>query len=59
VAFGIHSLQMRNLEPATSQQGDIFINIEVIHTVQDTEGNTSSYTLNIAEESDAPTVISN
>ena len=50
---------MRNLEPATSQQGDIFINIEVIHTVQDTEGNTSSYTLNIAEESDAPTVISN
>lgn len=43
---------MRNLEPATSQQGDIFINIEVIHTVQDTEGNTSSYTLNMAEESD-------
>ena len=50
--FGIHSLQMRNLEPATSQQGDIFTNIEVIHTVQDTEGNTSSYTLNMAEESD-------
>ena len=50
--FGIQSLQMRDLEPATSQQGDIFTNIEVIHTVQDTEGNTSSYTLNMAEESD-------
>ena len=51
---------MRDLEPATSQQGnDIFTNIEAIHTVQDTEGNTSSYTLNMAEESMAPTVISN
>jgi len=50
--FGIQSLQMRDLEPATSQQGDIFTNIEAIHTVQDTEGNTSSYTLNMAEESD-------
>ena len=50
--FGIQSLQMRDLEPTTSQQGDIFTNIEAIHTVQDTEGNTSSYTLNMAEESD-------
>lgn len=50
--FGIQSLQMRDLEPTTSQQGDIFTSIEVVHTVQDTEGNTYSYTLNMAEESD-------
>ena len=50
--FGIQSLQMRDLESTPSQRSDIFTNIETIHTVQDTEGNTSSYTLNMAEESD-------
>ena len=50
--FGIQSLQMRDAEPAPSQRNDIFTNIEAIHTVQDTEGNTSSYPLNMAEESD-------
>lgn len=50
--FGIQSLQMRDLDPAASQQGDIFANIESIHTVQDTEGNTVSYILNMAEESE-------
>ena len=50
--FGIQSLQMRDAEPAPSQRNDIFTNIEAIHTVQDTEGNTSSYALNMAEESD-------
>ena len=50
--FGIQSLQMRDLEPAASQQGDIFANIESIHTVQNTEGNTVSYILNMAEESE-------
>ena len=50
--FGIQSLQMRDTEPAPSQRNDIFTNIEAIHTVQDTEGNTSSYALNMAEESD-------
>ena len=44
--FGIQSLQMRDTEPAPSQRNDIFTNIEAIHTVQDTEGNTSSYALN-------------
>ena len=43
---------MRDAEPAPSQHGDSFANIEAIHTVQDTEGNTSSYALNMAEESD-------
>ena len=50
--FGIQSLQMRDAKPAPSQRNDIFTNIEAIHTVQDTEGNTSSYPLNMAEESD-------
>ena len=50
--FGIQSLQMRDAESAPSQRNDIFTNIEAIHTVQDTEGNTSSYPLNMAEESD-------
>ena len=50
--FGIQSLQMRDAESAPSQRNDIFTNIEAIHTVQDTEGNTSSYALNMAEESD-------
>ena len=50
--FGIQSLQMRDAKPAPSQRNDIFTNIEAIHTVQDTEGNTSSYALNMAEESD-------
>lgn len=50
--LGIQALQMRDAEPAPSQHGDSFANIEAIHTVQDTEGNTSSYALNMAEESD-------
>ena len=50
--FAIQSLQMRDAEPAPSQRNDIFTNIEAIHTVQDTERNTSSYALNMAEESD-------
>ena len=50
--FGIQSLQMRDSEPIPSQRGDVFPNIEAVHTVQDFEGNASSYTLNMTEESD-------
>ena len=50
--FGIQSLQMCDLEPAAPHQSDIFANIKAIHTVQDTKGNASSYTLNMTEESD-------
>ena len=50
--LGIQALQMRDAEPAPSQHGDSFANIEAIHTVQDTNGNALSYALNMAEESD-------
>lgn len=50
--FGIQSLQVRDADPISSKRSDIFTNIDAVHTVQDTEGNTSSYTLNMAEESD-------
>ena len=33
--LGIQALQMRDAEPAPSQHGDSFANIEAIHTVQD------------------------
>ena len=50
--FGIQALQMRDSGPALSQHSDIFTNIESIHTVRDTNGNTFAYALNMAEESD-------
>lgn len=50
--FGIQSLQVRDSDPIPSQHSDIFTNIDAVHTVQDIEGNTSSYTLNMTEESD-------
>ncbi len=50
--LGIQSLQIRNLDSASSQYGGIFTNIEAIHTVQDANGNAFSYALNMAEESD-------
>ena len=50
--LGIQALQMRDAEPAPSQHGDSFANIEAIHTVKDTNGNALSYALNMAEESD-------
>lgn len=50
--FGIQSLQVRDSEPMPPQSGDIFPNVEAVHTVQDTEGNAASYTLNMTEESD-------
>ena len=50
--FGIQALQMRDSGPALSQHSDIFTNIEAIHTVRDTNGNTFAYALNMAEESD-------
>lgn len=50
--FGIQALQMRDSGLALSQHSDIFTNIEAIHTVRDTNGNTFAYALNMAEESD-------
>ena len=50
--FGIQSLQMRDSEPIPSKRSDIFTGIDAVHTVQDAEGNTFSYTLNMTEESD-------
>ena len=50
--LGIQSRQIRNLDSASSQYGGIFTNIEAIHTVRDTNGNTFAYALNMAEESD-------
>ena len=50
--FGIQSLQVRDSDPIPSKHSDIFTNIDAVHTVQDIEGNTSSYTLNMTEESD-------
>lgn len=50
--FGIQSLQMRDSEPIPSKRSGIFTGIDAVHTVQDAEGNTFSYTLNMAEESD-------
>ena len=56
--LGIQALQMRDSGLALSQHSDIFTNIEAIHTVRDTNGNTFAYALNMAEELTAPTVIS-
>lgn len=50
--FGIHSLQVRDSELILSKRSDIFTSIDAVHTVQDVEGNTVSYTLNMTEESD-------
>ena len=50
--FGIQSLQVRDSDPIASKRGDIFTNVDAVHTVQDVEGNISSYTLNMTEESD-------
>lgn len=50
--FGIQSLQVRDADPISFKRSDIFTNIDALHTVQDAEGNISSYTLNMAEESD-------
>ena len=50
--FGIQSLLMRDSEPIPSKRSDIFTGIDAVHTVQDAEGNTFSYTLNMTEESD-------
>ena len=50
--FGVQSLQVRDSDPIPSQHSDIFTNIDAVHTVQDIGGNTSSYTLNMTEESD-------
>ena len=50
--IGIQSLQVRDSNPIPTQHSDIFTNIDAVHTVQDIEGNTSSYTLNMTEESD-------
>ena len=50
--FRIQSLQVRDSDPIPSKHSDIFTNIDAVHTVQDIEGYTSSYTLNMTEESD-------
>ena len=50
--FGIQSLQVRDSDPISSKRGDIFTNVDAVHTVQHVEGNISSYTLNMTEESD-------
>ena len=51
--FGIQSLQLRDSEPiAAALHENAFTNIEAVHTVQDIDGNSASYTLNMSEESD-------
>ena len=50
--FGLQPLLMRDSEPIPSKRSDIFTGIDAVHTVQDAEGNTFSYTLNMTEESD-------
>ena len=50
--FGIQSLQVRDSAPISSPHSERFTNIDAVHTVQDAEGNASSYTLNMTEESD-------
>ena len=50
--FGIQSLQVRDSDPVPSPHSELFTNIDAVHTVQDSEGNASSYTLNMTEESD-------
>ena len=50
--LGIQVLQLRGPEPAFSRRGDACGNIDAVHTVQGADGNFSSYTLRMAEESD-------
>ena len=51
--FGIQSLQLRDSEPiAAALHENAFTNFEAVHTVQDIDGNSASYTLNMSEESD-------
>ena len=50
--FGIQSLNVRDPELIPSKSSDMFTGIDAVHTVQDAEGNTFSYTLNMTEESD-------
>ncbi len=52
--FGIQSLQVREADAlmALKQDGNVYPNIDAIHTVCDENGNTIPYTLNMTEESD-------
>lgn len=52
--FGIQSLQMRDTDAISElkKNSDTYPNIEAVHIVQDANGNTVPYMLNMTEESD-------
>lgn len=52
--FGIQSLQVRDVDPLLklSKGAMSYLNVETVHTVQDDAGETNTYVLNMAEESD-------
>ena len=52
--FGIQSLQVRDVDPLLklSKGAMNYLNVETVHTVQDDAGETNTYVLNMAEESD-------
>lgn len=52
--FGIQALQVRDVDPLLKlSKGAIsYLNVEMVHTVQDDAGETNTYVLNMAEESD-------
>ncbi len=57
--FGIQSLQLHKPDSAAesasmflSLSGNPFTNVEAVHVVQDADGNSDFYTLNMSEESD-------
>jgi hypothetical protein len=50
--FGIQSLTLREPDALRVLQNSAYSNIDAVHAVQDAEGNTTSYSLNMTEESD-------
>lgn len=52
--FGIQSLQVRDVDPLLklSKGAMSYLNVETVHTVKDDAGETNTYVLNMAEESD-------
>ena len=52
--FGIQSLQVRDIDPLLkfSKGAMSYLNVETVYTVQDDTGETNTYVLNMAEESD-------
>jgi hypothetical protein len=50
--FGIQSLTLREPDALRVLQNSAYSNIDAVHAMQDAEGNTTSYSLNMTEESD-------